>query len=326
MEPSIYNTIYHNIENIRGYNRYFHYSNQVLKEKDPLEYLANSEDIYWSIKKFLESKNDKNLKILEVGCGFGYLTYAISKKGYNIKGMDISQVAIEEATKRYGDLFFCADLIEYAKEADPSYDVIIFTELIEHIQDIKSFLKAASNLLKPGGCLVMTTPNKTPYPNDVLWETEPPPIHLWWFSEDSIKLMGKMFNYRVSFIDFTAYNRQELKKHNQYTKPYTQIRNFQRSREPRLGPYNEILNLPSHIICEPPRAETKETPFEISEGRKKLKKYLATFGLLKTLQRAKALKMRAEKYYQDLKPIVKLYLDPHRKRRITLCAILQKIK
>lgn len=324
VESEIYNHIYSNIENVLGYNRYFLYSNQVLKEKDPLNFLAQSEDMYWSIQQFLKKKNNKALRILEIGCGLGYLTYAIARAGYTIQGMDISQVAIEQATERYGELFFCADLIEFAKNAPPIYDVIIFTELIEHIPDVKGFLKAANALLKPGGNIVLTTPNKTPYPKDILWETEPPPVHLWWFSEKSIRVMGKMLGHRVSFINFCAYNRQEIRNTRDYTKPYTLIRDFQRSREPRLGPQGEVLKAAIYVIEPLPPPPKIVKPVVITPGRSRLKKILNFFGLLKPIQLTKVKYAEFIPVYELWKKHGDLSFDPNKKRRLTLCAIFKK--
>jgi hypothetical protein len=80
----IYEHIYKNAHNIPGYNRYEKYFNITKDHKHPLQYLANSEAIYWTVQdalsKITSPKNTMN--IIEIGCGMGYLTYSLIKEGY----------------------------------------------------------------------------------------------------------------------------------------------------------------------------------------------------------------------------------------------------
>lgn len=230
----IYNLIYRNIDRVPGYRRYLEYAERVLVEKDPLGYLAASEDVYWSIERYFNDKAGKNLKVLEIGSGFGYLTYALAKRGIDVTGIDISEIAVAEARKRYGPCFEHSSVETFAKTKKSAYDVVIFTEVIEHIENIKSFFMAATHLLKPGGDLVLTTPNRTPFPADVLWETEPPPVHLWWLSEQSILTIAAQLKLKAQFMDFHEYNLQEIARFKNYRQPYLAIRNFSPSRLPRF--------------------------------------------------------------------------------------------
>jgi 2-polyprenyl-3-methyl-5-hydroxy-6-metoxy-1,4-benzoquinol methylase len=88
----IYELIYKNAERVSGYNRYYNYKNTVKTLSQPLEYLANKEEAYWVVMDALKQDKDKKdtLKILEVGCGMGYLTYSLCRKGFNAIGLDIS--------------------------------------------------------------------------------------------------------------------------------------------------------------------------------------------------------------------------------------------
>ena len=66
----------------------------------------------------------------------------------------------------------------------------------------------AIRLLNPGGRLIVTTPNRSFFDPSAFWQTDLPPVHLWWFSENSLLSIGRSLNRSVSFIDFTAYNRK----------------------------------------------------------------------------------------------------------------------
>jgi SAM-dependent methyltransferase len=203
----LYDLIYSKPDDIVGYERYSKYAQEVLRQKQPLEYLSKSEETYWSIKSYLERKNTSpNTRILEVGCGLGYLTYSLIKAGFNATGLDISINAVEQATARYGDHFVCEDLHEYSQKINFKYDTIILTEVIEHIPNIYELLNSLDGLLADGGDIVITTPNKSSYPQEILWNTDLPPIHLWWFSESSMNEISSKIGYSLRLTDFTECN------------------------------------------------------------------------------------------------------------------------
>ena len=57
----------------------------------------------------------------------------------------------------------------------------------------------------------MTTPNRSFYEADVLWETEPPPVHLWWFSEEGLYRMADRLACDIELIDFTDFYKDHLR-------------------------------------------------------------------------------------------------------------------
>ncbi|MEI6576786.1 MAG: class I SAM-dependent methyltransferase [Bacteroidota bacterium] len=203
----IYDRIYENNSKVPGYDRYWDYANNVSKCSNPLQYLADKEDTYWAVKEALSiTVEDKKLaKILEIGSGLGYLTYSLIRAKYNVIGLDISHTAVMNAINRFGDYFICEDLFNYAKLHSESFDIVILTEVIEHIDNPIDFLESINMLLKPNGRIIITTPNKSLYPKDIIWDTELPPVHCWWFSEDSIKYLSERINASISLINFSKF-------------------------------------------------------------------------------------------------------------------------
>jgi SAM-dependent methyltransferase len=203
----IYEAIYQNGDRVPGYARYWSYSKNIKEVNDPLGFLAKQEEAYWGIKTSLNKllDDEKNAKILEIGSGLGYLTYALYKSGYDITGIDISSKAVEQAKRNFGDFYIACDLFDYANKKPGSYDVIILTEVIEHITNPMEFIETALKLLKSKGAIVITTPNKSIYPDDIVWETESPPIHQWWFSENSFEYMRNQFGLKMSLINFREF-------------------------------------------------------------------------------------------------------------------------
>jgi len=180
---------------------------EVQQKENPLAFLANSEEAFWSIQQALIQivTTKESTKILELGSGLGYLTYALNKEGYNIHGLDISNEAVEQAKNTFGDYYMCKDVHDYALEKPGSYDIVILTEVIEHIQEPIGFIKSIQKLLRKDGYMIITTPNKTLIPSDIVWDSEAPPVHHWWFSEASMQYMANTLDLNIDFINLKDY-------------------------------------------------------------------------------------------------------------------------
>lgn len=107
-----------------------------------------------NLKKFL-SKEDKNIKILDVGCGLGNNIELMQSWGYkNIIGSDISPQMVEECLKKNLNVFLDTDLVE------KNFDLVLFSHVIEHIKYpyIVDFLEKYFERLKSGGRVIVITP------------------------------------------------------------------------------------------------------------------------------------------------------------------------
>lgn len=209
----LYENIYKNGDSVPGYDRYWEYARKVNNVSNPLEYLSEEEETYWGVTEALSHlvPDKKSSNILEIGSGLGYLTYSLIKANYNVVGIDISQVAVEQATETFGDHYILANLHEYALSNLEKYDVVILTEVIEHIDQPIEFIESIIKLLKPGGKAIITTPNKTFYPGNIIWATELPPVHCWWFSEDSMRYIASRLEVTIKFIDFSTYYQKKCR-------------------------------------------------------------------------------------------------------------------
>lgn len=208
IDSEIYKEIYQHRESIAGYNRYHAYFRAVKDESSPLEFLAEQEDCYWFIADYLDKNIDKQrAKLLEVGSGLGYLTYSLHKSGYNIQGVELSPVAVEDATKQFGKLYQCRNALTLADDGE-RFDVILLTEVIEHLTQPALFIQQLSRLLNPDGVILVTTPNKGYAANQKSqWATDLPPVHLWWFTKDGfIKIAGGT-GLAVSFHSFSEWHK-----------------------------------------------------------------------------------------------------------------------
>lgn len=102
------------------------------------------------------------LKILEVGCGWGHLMIALSMLGHIVQGIDINkEIQNLKAYKKYNINFEMCNLsIQKFPYFDNFFDVIIFSEVLEHLNfHPKNIFKQIHYVLKVGGIILITTPN-----------------------------------------------------------------------------------------------------------------------------------------------------------------------
>jgi 2-polyprenyl-3-methyl-5-hydroxy-6-metoxy-1,4-benzoquinol methylase len=207
---NIYELIYKNKNKVPGYDRYWNYADKVKNHKNPLMFLTESEDTYWGIFDLIKQAGiNENHEILEIGSGLGYLTYSLKQAGFNITGIDISNEAVSNASKKYGNYYKVLDVLKNSE--DKKYDVIIATELIEHLKDINLFFDSIYKILNKNGKIIITTPNKSFFTKDWTWMTDLPPVHYWWLSEDSLAFLAKKNSMEVSFVDFSKYHSKHFR-------------------------------------------------------------------------------------------------------------------
>lgn len=205
----VYDLIYENKSKIRGYKRYFRYCKEVKLQKDPFRYLAFQESPYYGVWKTLhKTRNPGSVKVLEVGSGLGYLTYSLKKAGFDVLGIDISEKVVAQACLEFGEDYRCLDIFEYAKNPTELFDFIVLTEVIEHVPNPVDFISTLLSLLNKNGKLIVSTPNKGLYAKRAIWGSDMPPVHLWWLSEKSMKVISDITQSKVSFINFKDFYRE----------------------------------------------------------------------------------------------------------------------
>ncbi|CAI8297770.1 MAG: Ubiquinone biosynthesis O-methyltransferase [Flavobacteriia bacterium] len=103
---------------------------------------------------------DTSRRILEVGCGNGNVSRGIASMGYQVLGVDIDKESIELARSNnpLPNLNFRAEAAEDLKEHG-SFDAIVCTEVLEHLDDPTVVLNYVKENLRPGGLFISTVPN-----------------------------------------------------------------------------------------------------------------------------------------------------------------------
>jgi 2-polyprenyl-3-methyl-5-hydroxy-6-metoxy-1,4-benzoquinol methylase len=102
------------------------------------------------------------LRILDYGCGTGdHITFPLARAGYKVFGVDIHEPSILEARRRYAlpNLTFRTVDAQDLLGTGLSFDVIVCSEVLEHLDDPSELLGIFRRLIRPGGALIITTPN-----------------------------------------------------------------------------------------------------------------------------------------------------------------------
>ena len=109
----------------------------------------------------------KGKSVLDVGCGGGILAESMSALGARVKGIDLSDKALKVAQLH---LFESRREVDYeeisaedlAQREPGRYDTLTCMEMLEHVPDPASTVKACAQLLKPGGHAFFSTINRNP--------------------------------------------------------------------------------------------------------------------------------------------------------------------
>ncbi|WP_297207594.1 bifunctional 2-polyprenyl-6-hydroxyphenol methylase/3-demethylubiquinol 3-O-methyltransferase UbiG [uncultured Pluralibacter sp.] len=106
-------------------------------------------------------------KVLDVGCGGGILAESMAREGANVTGLDMGaeplQVARLHALESGIKVEYVQETVEDHADAHPQqYDVVTCMEMLEHVPDPASVVRACALLVKPGGQVFFSTINRNP--------------------------------------------------------------------------------------------------------------------------------------------------------------------
>ena len=115
----------------------------------------------------MEKINTPNPKILDVGCGGGILSEALTKAGAQVTGLDLSdaslQVARQHSQQQGLNIEYRYERVEdLAQKEAGTYDVVVCMEMLEHVPEPSKVIAACAQALKPGGLAFFSTINRTP--------------------------------------------------------------------------------------------------------------------------------------------------------------------
>jgi cyclopropane fatty-acyl-phospholipid synthase-like methyltransferase len=170
--------------------------------------VTGSESFYEKLQKFdwyyLDDKAEyacasqfikESDSVLEIGSGKGAFAKKIKTQRY--VGLEFSQEAQRLASMN-GISILSESIQDHAIAHPEKYDVVCSFQVLEHVADLNSFIKASVGCLKPGGILIYSVPSADSFisltKNNIL---NMPPHHISWFSDICLEYIGEKFNLKA---------------------------------------------------------------------------------------------------------------------------------
>lgn len=138
-------------------------SSAMLHQLNPvrLGYIRDMADQHWGL-------DECNLKPLagkqaaDVGCGAGLLAEPLARLGAEVTGVDAAPENIAAARDHALKQGLAIDYKVGSVEAlAGGYDLVASLEVVEHVSDVRTYVQGLADALKPGGLLILSTPNRT---------------------------------------------------------------------------------------------------------------------------------------------------------------------
>jgi len=112
---------------------------------------------------YLAHLPDRDARILEIGCGPGYLLKALQERGFaRLEGIDLSPANVALCRERFGlDAIVAGDAAELLASRRGGYDAIVLKDILEHLEKagLSDFVAVLASALAPGGRLLVQVPN-----------------------------------------------------------------------------------------------------------------------------------------------------------------------
>lgn len=173
------------------------------------------EHIRNDVTNYTEERKKKTIELirpflknncLDCGCGagIGMLTHMLNEV-VPTKGIDISDIAIDDAKKRYPKIEFKCCSATDIDFPDNSFNTLFVSETVEHVPDTLKMFSEFKRILKKGGNLIIIVPEYNLFKNIIIalfkWEETFDPIgeHVRYYSKKSIKKVLKQFGFEIIF-------------------------------------------------------------------------------------------------------------------------------
>lgn len=168
--------------------------------------------IYMSRKGYFEKRYRAQLrdigkfcrtgKLLDIGCNIGMFLDCARSDGFEVAGVELNRSCAEYARSTYG-LDVRATYLEQAGFDADSFDVVTMFDVLEHVTDMERILAEVRRILKPGGLLVVQSPNLASVMAETArsgWSWLTPPDHLYHFTPGSLSRLLTCSGYVVTLL------------------------------------------------------------------------------------------------------------------------------
>jgi 2-polyprenyl-3-methyl-5-hydroxy-6-metoxy-1,4-benzoquinol methylase len=141
-------------------------------------------------------------RLLDVGCGGGDFLVRMRNRGWRVEGLDIGREQCARVAEATGAVVHVGTLPGAAVEP-AAYDLVTFWQVLEHLHDPVATLRAARELLRPGGSIVASTPNFGSWSRQrfgATWVGLDPPRHLIHYTPETLQAVFEAAGFRVTRV------------------------------------------------------------------------------------------------------------------------------
>jgi len=164
-----------------------------------------------STEKIIRGYLQPNMKILDVGVGLGRLLDRFRESKYDRYGMDISSEYLKISKSK--GIKVCRSLIEDMPFKNDYFDVVVTTDVLEHVVDLNLVITNILNVLKEDGILIIRVPYKEDLSKYLVEDYPYDLVHIRSFDENYMKiLIEKIFNQKLINFEKAGYLSGERKK------------------------------------------------------------------------------------------------------------------
>ncbi len=156
------------------------------------------------IKKFMNLAPGK--RFLDVGCNYGFTVAAALSLDLDAHGIDIDATAVNSSRENFGLSKFETISVEDYAGAGRKADMIYTSEVIEHVHNPDTFVKALAQILVKSGILYLTTPDGGHFslPRDFTkWSAVTPPEHIVYFTRQGLRTLLEKHGFKIRKFFFT---------------------------------------------------------------------------------------------------------------------------
>ena len=114
----------------------------------------------WIESQLCECLGSASLKILDIGCGAGFLANRMSDLGHAVQGVDYSLNSLRMARTRGTSTLYNRGDAMGLPYRDQTFDVVCAMDFLEHVEDPRAVVMEAARVLKPGGLFFFHTFNR----------------------------------------------------------------------------------------------------------------------------------------------------------------------
>ena len=160
------------------------------------------------------------LKLLEIGCGRGTLLHRLMARGLDVVGVETNPTRIDESRRLYDALPIHLTAGTSLPFPDEQFDIVLSFDVLEHIPDTDAHVAEVRRVLKPGGWLLLQTPNK--WTNSMFetirwrsfskWRVDHCSLHNYWQLARRLSTLG----FDVGFADVkvvTPFYREKVRRY-----------------------------------------------------------------------------------------------------------------